>query len=198
MKKLLNLAVIIVFLAIGFWQTNKGEGELSLIEMCKSVTETFSSGYEYLLRGLSLSKRDKLSEIVGTYWYNWKSEGRDTANCILDFENIMPFEWDTLMYFRYELDSPGNGKELEEYVNTRYPEAKRYYSVTRLHFLRGGKIVHDVNLYMMSDDAKGVYFCTRKNFIKRGRKDAIFHLIKDDKFYPLRVISEEYVEPFNF
>ena len=157
-----------------------------------------SSGCEYVLRGFSLSKRDRLREIVGTYWCNWKDAGKDTTNCILDFENIMPFEWDTLMYFRYELDAPGNGKDLEEYVNTRYPVAKKYYSVTRLHFLRGGKIIHDVNLYMMSDDAKGVYFCTQKNFIKRGRKDAKFHLIRDERFFPLRVIDEEYVERFYF
>lgn len=199
MKKLLNFVVIAVCLVIGLYHVGMCVAGVSLIiGMRESVIETFSSGYEYLLRSLSLSKRDKLSEIVGAYWYDWKTEGKDTTNCVLDFENIMPFEWDSLMYFRYELDAPRNGEELEEYVNTRYPEAKKYYSVTRLHFLRRGKIIHDVNLYMMSDDAIGVYFCTRKSFIKRGRKDAKFRLVKDGRFYPLRVIDEEYVEPFNF
>ena len=199
MKKLLNFVVIAVCLVIGLYHVGKCVAGVSLIiGMRESVIETFSSGYEYLLRSLSLSKRDKLSEIVGAYWYDWKTEGKDTTNCVLDFENIMPFEWDSLIYFRYELDAPRNGEELEEYVNTRYPDAKKYYSVTRLHFLRRGKIIHDVNLYMMSDDAIGVYFCTRKNFIKCGRKDAKFRLVKDGRFYPLRVIDEEYVEPFNF
>jgi hypothetical protein len=46
---------------------------------------------------------------------------------------------------------------------------------------------------MASDWAKGVYFCTDKDFIKRGRKDAKFHLIRDDKFLVIRDMTEEFV-----
>ena len=89
-----------------------------------------------------------------------------------------------------------NGKETKK-LTAESDEWKKDY-ILRLNFLRDGEIVHDVNLFMVSDDAKGVYFCTQKNFIKRGRKDAKFHLIRDERFFPLRVIDEEYVEPFNF
>lgn len=144
------------------------------------------------------SDKERLDRIVGTYWYDWKDAGKDTTNCILDFENIMPFEWDTLVYINDLIHPAESNKEFNEYIDAHYSEARKKDYILRLNFLRDGEIVHDVNLFMVSDDAKGVYFCTQKNFIKRGRKDAKFHLIRDERFFPLRVIDEEYVEPFNF
>ena len=139
------------------------------------------------------SDKERLDRIVGTYWYDWKNAGKDTTNCILDFENIMPFEWDTLVYVDHVFTPVEPNKEFDEYIDTRYPEARVNDFILRLHFLRKGKIVHDVNLYMVSDDAKGAYFRTHKYFIKRGRKDAKFHLVRDCNFFVIRDMTEELV-----
>ena len=67
-----------------------------------------------------------------------------------------------------------------------------------LHFLHKGKVVHKVNLYMMSDDAKGFFLCTEKDFIKRARGDAKFHLVKDGKFFVVRDTAENFVPMITF
>ena len=138
------------------------------------------------------SEKDQLDNIVGKYWEEWKAVNRDTTCCVLDFDSIMPFEWDTLVYF--DCAYPYEDKEnVKEYMRIHNLEDQRKYNPEDLHFLKDGKIVHIVDLYMASDWAKGVYFCTDKEFIKRGRKDAKFHLIRDDKFLVIRDMTEEFV-----
>lgn len=168
------------------------------------------------------TEKDKLDNIVGEYWEEWKAINKDTTCCVLDFDNIMPFEWDTLVYFYYintknnyinpelveeykRLYGPDyeeiyrkrngyrNSQELEEYMSIHNLEELKIYNPERLHFLKNGKIIHSVNLFMASDWAKGVYFCTDNHFIKRGRKDAKFHLIKDYQFLVIRDMTEEFV-----
>ena len=139
------------------------------------------------------SDKERLDRIVGTYWYDWKDAGKDTTNCILDFENIMPFEWDTLVYINDLIHPAESNKEFNEYIDAHYSEARKKDYILRLNFLREGEIVHDVNLFMVSDDAKGAYFRTHKYFIKRGRKDAKFHLMRDCNFFVIRDMTEEFV-----
>lgn len=138
------------------------------------------------------TEKDKLDNIVGEYWEEWKAINKDTTCCVLDFDNIMPFEWDTLVYFNslYPFEEDENVKE---YMRIHNLEDQRIYDPEDLHFLKDGKIVHIVDLFMASDWAKGVYFCTEKEFIKRGRKDAKFHLIKDYQFLVIRDMTEEFV-----
>ena len=138
------------------------------------------------------SEKDQLDNIVGKYWEEWKAVNRDTTCCVLDFDSIMPFEWDTLVYF-YCLYPYEDKEEVKEYMRIHNLEDQRKYGPERLHFLKDGKIIHSVCLFMASDWAKGVYFYTDKEFIKRGRKDAKFHLIRDDKFLVIRDMTEEFV-----
>lgn len=126
-----------------------------------------------------------------------KSAGNDTLNCIVDFDKIMPFEWDTLVYIKYDSYSGNSSDELEEYLNFYFGNKKRR-SVNGLHFLHKGKVVHKVNLYMMSDDAKGFFLCTEKDFIKRARSDAKFHLIRDSIFFVVRDTTENFVPMITF
>ncbi len=166
-------------------------------EFCVSVSEIASAAPEYILRGLSISKKDKLDRAVGEYWYDWKAAGKDTVNCIVDFDKIMPFEWDTLVYIKYDFYSGNNSDELEEYLKFYFGNKKRR-SANKLHLLHKGKIVHEVELFMMSDDAKGFFLCTKKDFIKRARGDAKFHLVKDGKFFVVRDTTENFVPMITF
>ena len=71
------------------------------------------------------SDKERLDRIVGTYWYDWKNAGKDTTNCILDFENIMPFEWDTLVYINDLIHPAESNKEFNEYIDAHYSEARK-------------------------------------------------------------------------
>lgn len=168
-------------------------------EFCVSVSEIASATPEYILRGLSISKKDKLDSAVGEYWHDWKASGKDTVNCIVDFDKvIMPFEWDTLVYVKYcHYSKDRNSAALMDYMNRYFPDDQEH-SATELHFLRNDRVVHKVNLYMISDDAKGVFFCTKKDIIKRSRSDAKFHLEKDYKFFVIRDTTEEFVPMIGF
>jgi hypothetical protein len=84
-----------------------------------------------------------------------------------------------------------------DYMNRYFPDDQEH-SATELHFLRNDRVVHKVNLYMISDDAKGVFFCTKKDIIKRSRSDAKFHLEKDYKFFVIRDTTEEFVPMIGF
>ena len=144
------------------------------------------------------TNKSVLDREVSAYWHEWKSAGKDPACCMVDFDVVAPFKWDTLVYVNYNGVMSEASEQLAEYVNTNCTDAKDKCSAMKLHLLRGGRIVHEVDLYMVSDDAKGVYFCTRKDFIKRGRKDARFHLVREGEFMVLRDTTEEYVPSFSF
>ena len=88
-------------------------------------TEFCASIPEYILKAFSISKKDKLDHAMGEYWYEWKAAGNDTENCIVDFDKIMPFEWDTLVYIKYDFYSSNSSDELEEYLNFYFGNKKR-------------------------------------------------------------------------
>ena len=160
-------------------------------------TEFCASIPEYILKAFSISKKDKLDHAMGEYWYEWKAAGNDTENCIVDFDKIMPFELDTLVYIKYDFYSSNSSDELEEYIDFYFGKKKRH-NVNKLHLLHKGKLVHEVELFMMSDDAKGFFLCTEKDFIKRARGDAKFHLVKDGKFFVVRDTTENFVPMITF
>ena len=75
-----------------------------------------------------------------------------------------------------------------QYWNVR----EKKYEEEGIHFWKDGKLVHEVSLFMASDDEKGVIFCTYKYLIKRGRNDAKFQMQKDSRFSALRDMTEEF------
>ena len=159
----------------------------------------FCSGcVEHILRGFSISNKDNLDRLVGEYYHYFKSADGDSSNFIIDFDKVIPSEWDTLVYVKYNhYDKDSNSDALLDYMDGYLPDDKEH-SATELHLLHGGNVVHKVNLYMVSDDAKGVFFCTKKDFIMRSRRDSKFHLEKSGKFFVIRDTAEEFVPMISF
>lgn len=182
---------------------------------CNYIKDLCKDGIKYFLKALSLTDKDRLDLRVGEYWHNWKATGKDTTDCIVDFDKIITSEWDTLVYVNYNysknhnnlnakevaniIESPKidfgkrNSFALEEFVKLYSPEEYKKCNINKLYFLNKGKKIDEIELFMASDDAKGVFFCTNKDFIKRGRSNAKFHLIKDYDFYVIRDTTESFV-----
>ena len=123
--------------------------------------------------------------MVGAHWDKWKSEGKDTTMCFVDFTELIPVEWDTMVYINFD---PYYDKEKDfvSYMNDRYlviNEKAKGCPIERLHFWKDSKLVYEIPLLMASDDEKGVLFNTRSNFIVRPRSDAKFRIRKIGKYY---------------
>lgn len=134
------------------------------------------------------SEKERLDRMVGAHWDKWKSEGKDTTMCFVDFTEVIPVEWDTMVYIdfhpRYDKE-----KDFVSYMNDRYlviNEKAKGYPIERLHFWKDSKLIYEISLLMASDDEKGVLFDTRSNFIVRPRNDAKFRLKKVGKYYKIR------------
>jgi hypothetical protein len=69
--------------------------------------------------GLFESNKEKLDKLVAAHWEEWKAEGKDTTMCIVDFAEIMPFEWDTMVYLDYHSYSREED-DVKEYMNNQY------------------------------------------------------------------------------
>lgn len=142
------------------------------------------------LEDLIMPSKERMDRAILDYWDNYKNAGKDTTRCILDFTEIMPFEWDTLIYIdNHVLSDTQEESRLYDYV-------KKYnisYGFEGLLMLNAGKIVSLVDLKMDSDNEKGTLFCTKKNIIVRTRNDAKFHVQKKECFFVVRDTAEEYV-----
>lgn len=134
------------------------------------------------------SEKERLDRMVGAHWDKWKSEGKDTTMCFVDFTEVIPVEWDTMVYIdfhpRYDKE-----KDFVSYMNDRYlviNEKAKGYPIERLHFWKDSKLVYEISLLMASDDERGVLFNTRSKFIVRPSSDAKFRLKKVGKYYKIR------------
>ena len=138
------------------------------------------------------SNKDKLDKLVAAHWEKWKAEGKDTTMCIVDFAEIMPFEWDTMVYVKYNRYSKKKD-DVKEYMNNQYWNVReKKYEEEGIHFWKDGKLVHEVSLFMASDDEKGAIICTFDN-LKIFRKDeAKFQVQKKGRFYGLRDMNEHF------
>lgn len=172
---------------------------------CDSIEINYGiTGYDYwaflkneipvksisFLDDLIMPDKERLDRTILDYWNNYKNAGKDTTHCILYFTEIMPFEWDTLIYIdNHVLYDIQKENKLYDYV-------KKYnisYGFEGLLMLNAGKIVFLVDLKMDSDNEKGTFFCTKKNIIERTRNDAKFHLQKEGCFFVVRDTAEGYV-----
>ena len=61
------------------------------------------------------SNKEKLDNLVAAHWKKWKAEGRDTTMCIVDLAEMVPLEWDTMVYVWYFRSNDEKG--LYEYMN---------------------------------------------------------------------------------
>ena len=145
------------------------------------------------------SRKERLDRLVGAHWEAWKTDGKDTTMCFVDFAKVVPIEWDTMVFVYYS-KTKKNGI-ITDYMNNRYwPENEKYrgYPEESLHFWKDGKLVYRISLWIDSDEEKGVFFNTRNRFIVRDRKDAKFHLKKAERFYIIRDLSEGYLGTWRY
>ena len=142
------------------------------------------------------SRKERLDRLVGAHWEAWKTDGKDTTMCFVDIAKVVPKEWDTIVYVRYDRFLDYKNDDVINYMNYRYwPENERMkdYPEESLHFWKDGKLVYRISLWIASDNERGVFFNTRSRFIVRDRKDAKFHLKKAERFYIIRDLSEGYL-----
>lgn len=146
------------------------------------------------------SNKEKLDRLVGTYWDKWKSDGKDTAMCVVDFAEVVPIDWDTMVYIDYDRYYDSNKKGLADYMERYWVENEdsRGYPEDGLHFWENGRLVYEISLWMASEDEKGVFFCTKNQFIVRGRNDARFHVKKKGRFYIVRDLSEGFIHTWRY
>ena len=181
---------------------------------CDSIEINYGiTGYDYwaflkneipvksisFLDDLIMPNKERLDRTILDYWNNYKNAGKDTTLCILYFTEIMPFEWDTLIYIDnhvlYDIQKENKLYDIQK-ENKLYDYVKKYnisYGFEGLLMLNAGKIVFLVDLKMDSDNEKGTFFCTKKNIIERTRNDAKFHVQKEGCFFVVRDTAEGYV-----
>ena len=190
---------------------------------CDSIEINYGiTGYDYwaflkneipvksisFLDDLIMPNKERLDRTILDYWDNYKNAGKDTTHCILYFTEIMPFEWDTLIYIDnhvlydiqkenklYDIQKENKLYDIQK-ENKLYDYVKKYnisYGFEGLLMLNAGKIVFLVDLKMDSDNEKGTFFCTKKNIIERTRNDAKFHVQKEGCFFVVRDTAEGYV-----
>lgn len=156
----------------------------------RSIWDLVIEFHNYFLQTFSLTEKDKLDKALADYYSSWKASGKDSTECVIDFAEIVPFEWDTICYFWYSTSFEDNEEqELKDYAK----EHNIQRDCECLHFLKGKNVVFVVNLELNSEKERGVLFCTDKNIIKRARGDAKFHVRKLDCFYIIRDMTEEFM-----
>ena len=139
------------------------------------------------------SRKERLDRLVGAHWEAWKAEGKDTTMCFVDIAKVVPIEWDTIVYVRYDRFLDYKNDDVINYMNNRYWQEKekyRGYEEESLHFWKNGRVVYEISLWLDSENERGVCVYDKNDFLVRDRKDAKFHMEKVDQFYILRDSSK--------
>ena len=139
------------------------------------------------------SRKERLDRLVGAHWEAWKTDGKDTTMCFVDIAKVVPIEWDTIVYVRYDRFLDYKNDDVINYMNNRYwPENERMkeYPEESLHFWKNGRLVYKISLWLDSENERGVCVYDKNDFLVRDRKDAKFHMEKVDQFYILRDSSK--------
>ena len=134
------------------------------------------------------SRKERLDRLVGAHWEAWKADGKDTTMCIVDIAKVVPKEWDTIVYVRYDRFLDYKNDDVINYMNNRYwPENERMkeYPEESLHFWKNGRLVYKISLWLDSENERGVCVYDKNDFLVRDRKDAKFHMEKVEQFYIL-------------
>ena len=71
------------------------------------------------------SNKDNLDRLVGEYYHYFKSSDGDSSNFIIDFDKVIPSEWDTLVYVKYNhYYKDSNSDALLDYMDGYLPDDK--------------------------------------------------------------------------
>ena len=145
------------------------------------------------------SPKDKLDSLVSAHWDTWKAEGKDTTMCIVDIANVVPIEWDTMVYVLYS--GSKDSEIIKDYVKNRYwPECEkaRGSSTEGLHFWKNGKLVYKISLWYDGDDGNCACVYVKNDFIVRDRSNAKLRLERDGRYYILRDLPQGYLDSIRY
>lgn len=199
MKKILFLAFIILsifhcYIFFGLKKINN----YTIEETWEYLIDFYAEIPQYFLKTFSLTNKDKIDRTFTTHWETFKPYNKDSAIRIVNFTEIIPFDWDSLIYINYKYSSfeDRNSNELKAYMHSYQLENNN--NKEWLYFIKNSKIVYDINLFMASDNEKGIFFCTNKDIIKRVRNNAKFHVKKKNRFFIIRDMTETYVPTWRY
>lgn len=122
----------------------------------------------------SCSKRNSLDNIIANEWEKCKGD----TNCIINFANLMNFEWDTMCFY-------SGACSLEDINNDLGFELKGFTDTgDRIIFLNKKKIVYQEVWYNKSSEPPvGTIFTTNSNKFRANKSDAKFRISKKGKAY---------------
>ena len=145
------------------------------------------------------SPKDEFDSLVSAHWDAWKAEGKDTTMCIVDIANVVPIEWDTMVYVLYS--GSKDSEIIKDYVKNRYwPECEkaRGSSTEGLHFWKNGKLVYKISLWYDGDDGSCACVYVKNDFIVRDRGNAKLRLERDGRYYILRDLPQGYLDSIRY
>jgi hypothetical protein len=109
----------------------------------------------------------------------WKKCNKD-ENCIIDFSNSMPFEWDTMYYY-------SGVNSLEDINKDLGFELKDFTDIgDRVFFVKGNKVVYQKEWFSNPSEPKeGTIFIPEQNKFRINKSNAKFKIKKKDKVFYL-------------
>ena len=147
------------------------------------------------------SPKDEFDSLVSAHWDAWKAEGKDTTMCIVDIANVVPIEWDTVVYVLYDKFHDYKNDDVINYMNNRYwPQKEKYRGREEesLHFWKNGKLVYRISLWIDPENEKGVCVYDRNKILVRDRSNAKLRLKKDGRYYILRDLPQGYLDSIRY
>lgn len=129
-----------------------------------------------ILCSFMLSCSNSVDYKISKEWNKCKEE----SNCIIDFANVMNFEWDTMCYYSVANSLEDINEDLGFKLN------KYKYTGDRLIFLNKGRFVYQYEFsYLPSKSPEGVFILTDLDKFRVSKSDAKFKVEKVDKAYYL-------------
>lgn len=129
---------------------------------------------------LSCSNRNDIDSIVAKQW----EQCNKNLNCVVDFSNVMGFEWDTMCFY-----SVGNSlDDIEKDLGFVYEQWTDIGD--RVIFLHKGKIVYQKDWFPTVDKpVEGIVFLTDLKKFRITKSNAKFKIKKEGYAYYLEKLG---------
>jgi|688.fasta_scaffold289601_2 hypothetical protein len=122
------------------------------------------------------TNKNDFDYIVSSQW----EKCIEDKNCIVDFSNIMSFEWDTMCYY-------SGANSLEDINKDLGFELKEFTDIgDRVLFIKDSKVVYQKEWFPNpSEPTEGTIFVTEQNKFRVNKSNAKFRINKKDKSFYL-------------
>lgn len=132
----------------------------------------------------------RFERITRSYWEEWMSQEKNNTQCVIDFSEVMDFEWDTMVYYSGDVDGyyelpPSEQIDLGFRLTPRHDrnECVRY-------MLRDSCVKEFYLPEYRIEPPYGVLFLIDKPYMKLPRENTAFHLIKDGDYFKVKHINK--------